>query len=67
MKEVSIVIPALIESIFGTVRFSEHNARHHLTSKMSQRWLAAVLLYAEEGFRTVKGFKQIPEVIGTGI
>jgi hypothetical protein len=30
---------------------------------MSQRWLASVLLYAEEGFRTVKGFNEIPWVI----
>lgn len=52
-----------IESMFGTVRFCERNVKHHLNSKMSQRWLAAVLLHAEEGFRTVKGFKQIPEVI----
>ncbi len=52
-----------IESMFGTVRFAEHNVKHHLTSKMSQRWLAAILLYAEESFRTVKGFREIPEVI----
>lgn len=52
-----------IESMFGTVRFAERNVKHHLTSKMSQRWLAAILLYAEEGFRTLKGFRQIPEVI----
>jgi len=52
-----------IESMFGTVRFCERNIKHYLNSKMSQRWLASVLLYAEEGFRTVKGFKQIPEVV----
>ena len=51
-----------IESMFGTVRFCERNVKRHLGSKMSQRWLAAVLLHAEGGFRTVKGFKQIPEV-----
>ena len=52
-----------IESMFGTVRFCERNVKRHLGSKMSQRWLAAVLLHAEEGFRTVKGFKHIPELI----
>ena len=52
-----------IESMFGTVRFCERNVKHHLGSKMSQRWLAAVLLHAEEGFRTLKGFCQIPAVI----
>jgi len=52
-----------IESMFGTVRFSEHNVKHRSSSRMSQRWLAAVLLHAEEGFRTLKGFRRIPEVI----
>lgn len=51
-----------IESMFGTVRFCERNVKHYMGSKMSQRWLAALLLHAEEGFRTLKGFKQIPEV-----
>jgi len=52
-----------IESMFGTVRFSERNVKHRSSSRMSQRWLAAVLLHAEEGFRTLKGFRCIPEVI----
>lgn len=52
-----------IESMFGTVRFCERNVKRYFGSKMSQRWLAAILLHAEEGFNTVKGFKQIPEVI----
>ena len=30
---------------------------------MSQRWLASVLLYAENNFRTVKGYNEIPWVI----
>ena len=30
---------------------------------MSQRWLASVLLYGEENFRTVKGYNEIPWVI----
>jgi hypothetical protein len=30
--------------------------------KMAQRWVATALLEAEERFRTVKGFLQIPEV-----
>lgn len=51
-----------IESMFGTVRFSERNVKCHSGSKMSQRWLAAILLHAEEGFRTLKGFRQIPEL-----
>ncbi len=50
-----------IESMFGTVRFREHNVKHRKTSRMSQRWLAALLLHAEGGFRAVKGFRHIPE------
>ncbi len=30
---------------------------------MAQRWLAAVLLHSEEGFRRVKGYAEIPDVI----
>jgi transposase-like protein len=52
-----------IESMFGTVRFCERNVKRHLGSKMSQRWLAAILLHAEEGFKALKGFRGIPEVI----
>ena len=32
---------------------------------MMQRWLASVLLYCEEGFRGVKGFASIPDVIAS--
>ena len=52
-----------IESTFSTVRHCEKNIKRYRSSKMSQRWLASVLLYAEENFRTVKGFNEIPWVI----
>jgi transposase-like protein len=52
-----------IESMFGTVRFCERNVKRHLGSKMSQRWLAAILLHAEASFKALKGFRLIPEVI----
>jgi hypothetical protein len=32
---------------------------------MSQRWLATVLLHCEKGFRRVKGFFSIAEVVAT--
>jgi len=53
----------LIESLFSTVRHCEKNLKRYRNSRMAQRWLAAVLLYAEENFRTVKGFRFIPEVV----
>ncbi len=52
-----------IESMFSTVRHCEKNIKRYRSSKMSQRWLASVLLYAEDNFRTVKGFHEIPWVI----
>jgi transposase-like protein len=52
-----------IESMFSTVRDAEGNIKRYRKKGMTQRWLAAVLLYAEQGFRTVKGYKSIPKVI----
>ena len=51
-----------IESIFSTVRHCEKNIKRYRSSRMSQRWLASVLLYAEENFRTVKGYNEILRV-----
>jgi transposase-like protein len=52
-----------IESVFSTVRECEKNIKRYRGSKMSQRWLASVLLHAENNFRTVRGHKEIPWVI----
>lgn len=52
-----------IESMFATVRDCEGNIKRYRSSKMSQRWLGAVLIYAEDHFRTLKGYQAIPEVI----
>jgi len=52
-----------IESMFSTVRECERNIKRYRGSTMAQRWLAAVCLHCEHGFRTVKGFREIPEVI----
>jgi transposase-like protein len=54
-----------IESMFSTVRDAEGNIKRYRNSKMMQRWLAAVLLYSEKGFRRIKGYASIPEVIRT--
>lgn len=53
----------MIESLFSTVRHCEKNLKRYHNSRMAQRWLAAVALYAEENFRTIKGFQFIPEVV----
>lgn len=52
-----------IESMFSTVRDCEGNIKRYRGSKMSQRWLAAVLLHCEKGFNRVKGASMISAVI----
>jgi transposase-like protein len=54
-----------IESMFSTVRDCEGNIKRYRNSAMSQRWLATVLLHCERGFRRVKGYLGIPELIAT--
>ncbi len=53
-----------IESMFSTVRDAESNIKRYRNSRMMQRWLASVLVYAEKGFRRIKGHALIPAVIG---
>jgi transposase-like protein len=52
-----------IESMFATVRDCEGNIKRYRGSRMSQRWLAAVCMHCEKGFKRVKGFASIPDVI----
>ncbi len=52
-----------IESIFSTVRDCERNIKRYRGSPMAQRWLAAVCLHCEHGFRRVKGFREIAAVV----
>lgn len=60
-----------IENLFSSVRHREHNIKNYnpeyrgrkRKGKLSQRWLVAVFLKAEENFRTVKGYQHIKTVI----
>lgn len=52
-----------IESMFSTVRDCEGNLKRYRGSRMSQRWLGAVLLHCERGFKRVKGYAGIKQVI----
>lgn len=52
-----------IESLFSRVRSCEKNIKHYQDSGMAQRWLASVLLYAEQSFRSVKGKEFITTVL----
>lgn len=52
-----------IESMFSTVRDCEGNLKRYRGSRMSQRWLGAVLLHCEHGFKRVKGYAAIKTVV----
>lgn len=52
-----------IESMFSMVRDCENNIKRYRTSKMRQRWLAAVLLHCEKRFKRVKGHEAIETVL----
>lgn len=52
-----------IESLFSRVRACEKNIKRYRNSRMAQRWLASVLLYAERSFRTIKGHESIRAVL----
>jgi transposase-like protein len=52
-----------IESMFSMVCDCEGNIKRYRTSKMRQRWLAAVLLHCERRFRRVKGHEAIEAVV----
>ena len=60
-----------IENTFSTTRHREKNVKNYnpqykgkpAKAGMSQRWLGTVLLNAEGGFRAIKGYAFIPEVL----
>ena len=54
-----------IENMFSSVRDCENNIKRYRGSAMSQRWLAAVLLHCEKGFRRIKGYADIADLIAS--
>lgn len=61
----TLICTNAIESMFSTIRDCEGNIKRYRNSAMSQRWLATVLLHCEKGFRRVKGYLGIAEVMAT--
>lgn len=55
----------IIESVFSQVRHAEKNIRRYRSSKMSRRWLASCLLYAEKHFQRIGGYQSIAVVMDT--
>ena len=51
--------------MFSTVRDCEVNIKRYRSSAMSQRWLAAVLLHCKKGFRRIKGYADIADLLIT--
>ena len=54
-----------IESMFSTVRHCERNVKRARSSRMRQRWLAAILLHCEKSLRRVKGYRDIEQVVSS--
>lgn len=54
-----------IESMFSLVRHCEKNMKRPRGSKMLQRWLGAVLLYAEQQFQRVRGYQDIAQILNS--
>lgn len=52
-----------IESMFSNVRWMEGNIKRHRDSQMMQRWLGASLMEAEDRFRRIRGFEDIPKAL----
>jgi len=63
MLRTSLMTTNPIESMFSLVRHSERNLKRSRGSKMLQRWLGSVLLYCEEQFKKVEGYKEIAQAV----
>ena len=49
-----------IESLFSRGRDLCRNVKNWKNENMARRWAVAVLLRAEEGFRKITGFRELP-------
>ncbi|WP_447972887.1 hypothetical protein [Nitrospira sp. Kam-Ns4a] len=54
-----------LERLFSTVRDGEGHLKRSRGCVMAQRWVAAVCLNAEQGFRRVNGWQDLAAVIQT--
>ncbi len=52
-----------IESMFDTVRTTQHNVKRWRDGDMRLRWTAAGMAEAQRGFRRVKGHRDLPKLI----
>jgi len=63
LLRVSLRSTNVIETAFDKVRQHSRNVKRWQSGEQVLRWVSAGLLEAEEGFRKVKGYRQIPILI----
>lgn len=63
LLRVSLRSTNAIETAFDKVRQHSRNVKRWQSGEQVLRWVSAGLLEAEEGFRKVKGYRQIPVLI----
>jgi transposase-like protein len=59
----SLCTTNVIDSAFASVRRGEKNIQRYRSGRMTQRWLASVLLHCESRFQRVFGYREIPKVM----
>lgn len=52
-----------IENLFSTARKTTNRVKRWRDGQMKTRWCATALLQAEKGFRRIKGFRHMPELV----
>lgn len=55
----------LIESCFARTKEITHRVKRWRSGEMFLRWTGAALLFAEEGFRKVRGYRHLPHLLST--
>ena len=52
-----------IENLFSVARKTTNRVKRWRDGQMKSRWCATALLHAEKGFRRIKGFRHMPQLI----
>jgi putative transposase len=61
---VSLLSTNIIENTMLNIRRkTDRNHRWRPETQQADRWLASSLLFAEKGFRRIKGYKEIPDLV----
>ena len=52
-----------IESVFDTVRVACRNVKRWRPGDQRERWIGSGLLFAEQKFRRIDGYRELPQLI----